>query len=370
MTPKHTIRLSQEAGAGRWDACTGRFILGHSPNRLPVSSTVTLVLVNWNGRALLERFLPGILATDFPAHVHIVDNASTDDSVEWIRSNAPDVELTVLSSNTGFVGGNNAALAHVDTDYAVLLNTDIRVDPDWLGPLVEWMDTHPGCAACQPKVLSERHPDHFDYAGAAGGHIDALGYPFALGRMFETVERDEGQYDEPQRIFWASGAAMMLRMSAIEEVGMLDERFFMHMEEIDLCWRLRAAGYEVWSVPHSRVWHLGGASLARSSARKTFYNVRNNLLMLQKNLPSPAFYRIFGQRIALDMAAAAAFLAKGQADHASAIVRGYAAAHVLRDASGSKASARAFPSYSGRILFDYYARGKKQASDLKPDRLI
>ena len=220
------------------------------------------------------------------------------------------------------------------------------------------------CAACQPKVLSERQSDRFDYAGAAGGHIDALGYPFALGRIFDTVERDEGQYDEPQPIFWASGAAMMLRMSAVREVGLLDERFFMHMEEIDLCWRLRAAGHTVWSVPESQVWHLGGASLARSSARKTFYNVRNNLLMLQKNLPPAAFYRVFVQRAALDAAAAAAFVAKGQADHAAAIARGYSAAHVLRGASGTRAGADAFPSYDGRVLFDYYTRGKKRASDL------
>ncbi len=333
-----------------------------------MSSSVTLVLVNWNGRALLERFLPGVLDTDFPARVHIVDNASTDDSVDWIRAHAPDASLTVLPTNTGFVGGNNAALAQVDTDYAVLLNTDVRVDANWLAPLVEWMDTHPNCAACQPKVLSERRPDHFDYAGGAGGHIDTLGYPFALGRMFDTVERDEGQYDEPQRIFWASGAAMMLRMSALHEVGVLDERFFMHMEEIDLCWRFRAAGYDIWSVPQSRVWHLGGASLARSSARKTFFNVRNNLLMLQKNLPTSAFYKIFAQRAALDMAAAAAFVAKGETDHATAIVRGYAGAHLLRGESGSQRGAKAFPSYQGRTLFDYYARGKKRASDLEASR--
>ena len=327
-------------------------------------SSVTLILVNWNGRALLERFLLGVLATDYPAHVHILDNASTDDSVDWIRTHAPNATLTILPTNTGFVGGNNAVLAQVDTDYAVLLNTDVRVEPNWLTPLVDWMDSHPDCAACQPKILSERQPDHFDYAGAAGGHIDALGYPFALGRMFDTVERDEGQYDTPQRIFWASGAAMMVRMSAVREVGLLDERFFMHMEEIDLCWRLRAAGHQIWSVPQSRVWHLGGASLARSSARKTFYNVRNNLLMLQKNLPPLSFYRIFAQRAALDTAAAAALLAKGQADHAAAIVRGYAAAHVLRGASSTRAGTGAFPSYDGRALFDYYARRKKRASDL------
>ncbi len=330
-----------------------------------MSVSVTIILVNWNGRALLQRFLPGVLATKYPAHIHLVDNASTDDSAAWIRSHASSAQLTVLPTNTGFVGGNNAALAQAETKYAVLLNTDVRVDPDWLGFLVDWMEAHPECAACQPKVLSEQQPEYFDYAGAAGGHIDALGYPFARGRLFDTVERDSGQYDPPGRLFWASGAAMMLRMSAVRDVGLLDERFFMHMEEIDLCWRLRAAGHTIWAVPQSRVWHLGGGSLARSSARKTFYNVRNNLLMLQKNLPRWAFYRIFAQRALLDVAAAAAFAARGQADHAAAILRGYAAAHRLRGAPGSDAGAQAFPSYRGRILYDYYARGLKRACDLE-----
>jgi GT2 family glycosyltransferase len=332
-----------------------------------VPSTVTLVLVNWNGRALLERFLPSVLQTEYPFRLHIVDNASTDGSVDWLRHHAPTARLTVLPTNTGFVGGNNAALRQLDTDYAVLLNTDVRVEPGWLEPLVRWMDTHPACAAAQPKVLSEADPGRFDYAGAAGGHIDALGYPFARGRLFDTLERDEGQYDTPAEIFWASGAALMLRASALRQVGLFDERFFMHMEEIDLCWRLRAAGHTVWAVPQSRVFHLGGGSLASTDARKTFYNVRNNLLMLSKGLPRARFVRLLAQRAPLDAAAAAAFAAQGQLAHAAAIARGYAAAHRMRGASGDARHERAFPSYGGRILWEYYARQTRHFSDLNPD---
>ena len=253
---------------------------------------IAVVILNWNTEGFLRKFLPGLVRSVEAIHgaeVVVADNASTDGSVQVVRELFPDVEILVFERNLGFTGGYNEAFrlleqSHPEMEYFLLINSDIEVGQGWLEPLVEWMDTHPECGTCAPKLHSYQQRDMFEYAGAAGGFIDKYGYPFCRGRVLKTLERDMGQYDSPAEVFWATGACLMVRSELWKRLGGLDSRFFAHMEEIDLCWRMKLEGYSVNVVPSSMVWHVGGGTLPASSPMKLFLNYRNNLLMLSNNL--------------------------------------------------------------------------------------
>ena len=282
---------------------------------------VSVVILNWNGVGMLQKFLPKVIeySVNQGVEICVADNASTDESVSYLQANFPNVRLILLDKNYGFAEGYNRALQQVEAEYVVLLNSDVEVTPHWLEPLVEYMDAHPEVAACQPKIRSERNKEYFEYAGAAGGYLDKYGYPFCRGRIFEVVEKDEGQYDTIQPIFWATGAALFIRLKDYQEAGGLDGRFFAHMEEIDLCWRLRSRGRGIVCIPQSVVYHVGAATLKKENPRKNFLNFRNNLLMLYKNLPEKDLKRVMFVRGILDGVAAVVFLLKGEKEAAKAV---------------------------------------------------
>ena len=266
---------------------------------------IAVVILNWNGQKMLEQYLPNVLMySKDDAEVIVADNASTDNSVAWLHEHHPSVRTILLEKNWGFAEGYNKALEQVEAEYYVLLNSDVEVTHHWLTPLVEFMDTHPDVAACQPKLLAMHDKNAFEYAGACGGFIDRYGYPYCRGRIFDTVERDNGQYDYQQEILWATGACMMIRSSAFWYVNGFDGRFFAHCEEIDLCWRLHQTGHRLFCIPDSQVYHVGGGTLPKSNPYKTFLNFRNNLTMLYKNLPDEDLRPVMRMRWILDYLAA------------------------------------------------------------------
>jgi GT2 family glycosyltransferase len=282
-----------------------------------------VVILNWNGRQWLERFLPGVVLHSSGARVIVADNGSTDDSVAWLRSNQPSVDVLRLERNTGFAGGYNAALRQVPADRYVLLNSDVEVTPGWLAAMERYMDSDPGLAACQPKVLAHGNRHHFEHAGAAGGYMDRNGYPFCRGRIFEVTEQDHGQYDDDREVFWATGACLMIRADAFHEAGGFDERLFAHMEEIDLCWRLRRRGWRIGYTSGARVYHVGGGALGYGSPRKTYLNFRNSLIVLTKNLRRGWLPLNILRRLVLDGAAAIKFLLEGHAAHSLQVLRAH-----------------------------------------------
>ena len=283
---------------------------------------IAIVILNWNGCEMMRRFLPSVVRHSADcAEVIVADNGSTDDSCAMLRREFPEVGLITLPENYGFAEGYNRALRGLEAEFYLLLNSDVEVESGWLEPLLEYMDAHPEPAACQPILRSQRQPESFEYAGAAGGMVDCYGYPYCRGRVFDTVEQDHGQYDDIVPLLWATGAALMVRRADWEAAGGLDGRFFAHMEEIDFCWRLRTRGRGVVCVPQSRAYHVGGASLAQGNPRKTFLNFRNNLLMLYKNLPEADLRKVMRVRRVLDYVAALQFLVKGDAANARAVVR-------------------------------------------------
>ena len=281
--------------------------------------STAVVILNWNGSRMLRQFLPSVVRYSDDARVIVADNASTDDSVDLLRREFPEVGQISLDANYGFAEGYNRALAQVEADYVVLLNSDVEVTPGWLRPLTGYLAAHPEAAACQPKLLSYRRKHEFEYAGAAGGYIDAYGYPFCRGRLMGMVEEDHGQYDTVAPVFWATGDALCIRLADYRQVGGLDGRFFAHMEEIDLCWRLGARGRRLACVPQSVVYHVGGATLQKENPRKTYLNFRNNLLMLYKNLPAARLRPVMRVRACLDYLAALKFLLSGQWPNARAV---------------------------------------------------
>ena len=282
---------------------------------------VAVVILNYNGAEMLRRFLPSVVEFSPEAEIVVADNGSTDSSVEVMRAEFPTVRLICLDKNYGFADGYNKALQQVASEYYILLNSDVEVTDGWLAPMLAFMDDNKDVAACQPKLLSYKEKTLFEYAGGAGGFIDRYGYPFCRGRIFETVEKDNGQYDNIADLFWATGAALMIRSADYQSAGGLDGTFFAHMEEIDLCWRLRARGRRIVCVPRSTVYHVGGATLAKSNPRKTFLNFRNNLLMLYKNLPERELKKVLFVRGLLDWLAAFVFLLKGQKEGTCAVLR-------------------------------------------------
>ena len=339
---------------------------------------VAIVILNWNGQQMLETYLGKVVEySKDEAEVVVADNASTDGSVEWVREHYPDVRIVQLDKNYGFAAGYNKALLQVDCTYYVLLNSDVEVTPHWLTPLVAEMDAHPEIAACQPKILSELRKGSFEYAGASGGFLDRFGYPFCRGRVFDTVEEDTGQYDTPQEVLWASGCCLLIRSDDYWGADGLDGRFFAHNEEIDLCWRLHQAGRKIYCFPQSKIYHVGGGTLPKSSPRKTFLNFRNNLTMLWKNLPEDELRSVMRWRWLLDYVAAWwALIGQRNLGDFKAIYRARRAFLAWRhdfDADRDFASPKgggAWPQ-DGRkpysILWQYYVKGRKRYSDLEKD---
>ncbi len=331
----------------------------------------SVVILNWNGEQFLRNFLPAVVKNTVNEQTEVVvaDNGSTDSSLAYVESNFPQVRLIKLDKNYGFTGGYNRAIAQIESAYTVLLNSDVDVPAGWLTPLVAHMDAKANVGACMPKILSFTKPHEFEYAGAAGGFIDVLGYPFCRGRILSTIEQDEGQYNDTRNIFWATGACMVVRTALYKELGGLDDDFFAHMEEIDLCWRMQNAGYKVAYVGRSEVFHVGGGTLPNNNPRKLFYNYRNNLLMLHKNLPHGLHGAVITFRILLDWASALMFLLQLKFDYAASVVKAHLAFLRLkkgkRDA-GKTVKIKHLPEvYKGSIIAGYFLLGKRTFDKLR-----
>ena len=334
---------------------------------------IAIVILNWNGKDMMRQFLPAVIEhSESLARVIVADNGSTDGSCEMLSQEFPQVEQIVLPENYGFAEGYNRALQGLDAEYYLLLNSDVEVKEEWLSPMLSYMEEHPEVAVCQPKLLWQRHPDSFEYAGGAGGYLDRYGYPYCRGRVFDTLEKDLGQYDQVVPLLWATGAALMVRRSDWESAGGLDGRFFAHMEEIDLCWRLRSRGRGIVCIPESKAYHVGGASLAQGNPRKTFLNFRNNLLMLYKNLPAEELVPVMRMRCVLDYVALLKFLLAFDFANAKAIRKARKEfQRVKKDYLPQREEnlrLMTTPQPEGRskicLLWNYYAKGKKKFSDL------
>lgn len=355
---------------------TSRHWLSMKSWALPIDNTmkrVAVVILNYNGLSMLEKFLPSVVAFSPEADVIVADNASDDSSVEFVRSNFPSVGIISLDKNYGFAGGYNMALRQVDAEFYILLNSDVEVTEGWIAPLLSFMDSTPAAVACQPKLLDYKNKAFFEYAGASGGFIDYYGYPYCRGRLFDTVEADNGQYDTVARVFWATGAALMVRSKDFWSVGAFDSRFFAHMEEVDLCWRLAALGGEIYSVPASKVYHVGGATLNKSNPRKTYLNFRNNLLLLYKNLPEKELGHIMRVRRVLDYVAAVKFLLSGSFGEFKAVFIARRDYKRMRkeyiDVRNENIAKSVTQSPAGRsdilLLWHYYARRRNSFNKLK-----
>ncbi|CCZ10702.1 glycosyltransferase family 2 protein [uncultured Culturomica sp.] len=329
---------------------------------------VAVIILNWNGRHLLGEYLPSVIRNTNPAlgRVVVADNCSTDDSLALLADGFPDVDVIRFSENYGFAGGYNRAIAQVEEEYVVLLNSDVEVAPGWLEPMIALLDGDSGLAAVQPKVLAWKEKKRFEYAGACGGYIDKWGFPFCRGRILDTTEKDEGQYDDVAEVFWCTGAALCIRRDVYLTCGGLDERFFAHMEEIDLCWRLRNRGYTLKVEPESVVYHLGGGSLPMNHPRKLFLNYRNNLLMMYKNLDAANWRRVIWWRRLLDSAAFALFLLKGQWANARSVWEAYRAFRKLKkeytEGTGNRKDKCI---YKKSIVYAYFIRKMRRFSDLQ-----
>lgn len=335
---------------------------------------ISVVILNWNGAEMLRKFLPSVVGYSIgdSVEVCVADNGSTDDSISVVENEFPHVRLIKLDKNYGFADGYNMALKQVEAEYVVLLNSDVEVTPMWLHAMAKYLDDHEDVVACQPKILSYKNKELFEYAGACGGYMDEYGYPFCRGRLFDTVEKDEGQYDDVTDVLWATGAALFIRLDDYIKVGGLDGRFFAHMEEIDLCWRLRCRGRRIACVPQSVVYHVGGATLKKENPRKTFLNFRNNLIMLYKNTPSYRLSRVMRVRAFLDFVALMQFVLKGDMQNAKAVAN---ARKEFKAMKGSFLAARKENMdnmsvegikeiVSCSIIKKYYIEGKKKFSDL------
>jgi GT2 family glycosyltransferase len=326
--------------------------------------------LNWNGRSLLEQFLPEVIQFSSDAEIIVADNASTDDSISYIQSNFPNVSIVKNDSNGGFAKGYNDALASIDAEYYVLLNSDVQVTENWLNPLVECMKDQE-VAGCQPKILAFKDKTRFEHAGASGGYIDKNYFPFCRGRIFNCTEEDKGQYDGITEVFWTSGACMLIRSKLFHEVGGFDQDFFAHMEEIDLCWRLKKLNYRFMVIPESKVFHLGGGTLPYSSPRKVFLNFRNSLAMIAKNHEGWLFPKLF-HRMVLDGIAAVLFLVKGEFKNFAAVIRAHFwlygnLSKTLKKRKDIKQKSTNFnPAglYKGNLLFAYFFKGVKETSRL------
>ncbi|GAO43115.1 glycosyltransferase family 2 protein [Flavihumibacter petaseus] len=332
---------------------------------------IAIVILNWNGRRHLENFLPTVIRHSHPhASIIVADNASSDDSVQWLQAHHPEVRVIQLDKNYGFAKGYNEALKLVEAEFYLLLNSDVEVTPGWLEPLLEGMDSNPSLGACQPKMHLWADKASFEYAGAAGGWLDSLGYPFARGRVFDYCELDHGQYDDAIKVFWASGAALLVRAELYRRLGGLDEFFFAHQEEIDFCWRLQLAGFEVMVFPKSLVYHVGGGTLPKGNEWKVFLNFRNNLIMLAKNLP---WYEVAWKlpfRFALDAVSAWRSLFHGQGIYFKAILEahigviGWILIRRKQSVFPVSRKGKVHGWYHGSVIWQHFIKGKKQFSEI------
>jgi hypothetical protein len=345
---------------------------------------VAIVILNWNGKKYLEQFLPSVLSSTWPdLDIVVGDNASVDGSVEFLKENYPAIRIIQNDDNYGFTGGYNRVLQKVKADYYILLNSDIEVHPGWINPVIALMESDPLIAAAAPKIKSFTQKDHFEHAGAAGGFIDRFGYPFCRGRLFYEVEEDKGQYNQSGEIFWASGAALFIKKKCWDETGGFDERFFAHMEEIDLCWRLKNMAYKIMYCAESEVYHVGGGTLNKENPFKTYLNFRNNLLILQKNLPAGQAFTKIGIRFWLDLIALFRFLSEGKRHDAWAVSRAHqnfvkqlfkkrSKKSELKPerwdpASKVKNRSRLTGLYTGTLIYDFFVKKKRHFSDLDPE---
>ena len=332
-------------------------------------ANIAIVILNWNGRKFLEKFLPSVLENSrHIARTIVADNASSDDSVEFLRASFPEVEIIQNASNGGFAKGYNDALKQVEADYFVLLNSDIEVSENWIEPVIRLMETDTNIAACQPVIRSYDHPEQFEYAGASGGFIDHLGYPFCRGRVFQHLENDEGQYNSSIEVFWATGACMFVRAAIFKQFGGFDEDFFAHMEEIDFCWRIKHHGFKVMVCHEAKVFHVGGGTLPKKSSFKTYLNMRNNIAMLYKNLPAKRLVPVLMTRLILDGFAAVKFLVDGGFKDFWAVVRAHMSFYRRFNDHRKKRkhiNHRAVSCiYEGNIVLDHFIKGKKRFDQL------
>lgn len=335
---------------------------------------VAIVILNYNGKKFLEQFLPSVLASTYAYYqVYVADNGSTDGSLAYLQTNYPAVKQIVLDKNYGYAGGYNHALKELKEPYFILLNSDIEVTPGWIDPIIQLMENDTSIAACQPKLLSYKEKQFFEYAGACGGWMDILGYPFARGRIVETCERDHDQYNDIQDIFWASGAALFFRGEVFFQMNGFNEHFFAHMEEIELCWRLHLHGYRVMCCPASVVYHVGGGTLPKGNSRKVFLNFRNNLWMLSMHLPFGEKCWKMPLRFSLDMAYALKSLLTGHFEDLKAVCHAWWVAifHPLpQKINVKKRPMKTFPGiYRGVLLWAYYVQGKKYFSEIWKKKL-
>ncbi|MDA0196478.1 MAG: glycosyltransferase family 2 protein [Bacteroidetes bacterium] len=331
---------------------------------------VAVVILNHNGQQYLEKFLPAIVRYSEGQVIVVVDNASTDQSAKLINEKFEGVRLIELANNNGYAGGYNESLKLIDSEYYVLLNSDVQVTENWINPVIKLMDSDPSITACQPKILSYKQKDRFEYAGASGGFIDFLGYPFCRGRIFNTTERDDGQYDNTRQIFWASGACFFVKSKVFYQLGGFDEDFFAHMEEIDLCWRMNNLGLKVMVCPESTIYHVGAGTLPVSNPRKTYLNFTNNLAILTKNLSFNKLFFILPIRILLDWIAALKFLVDGTTNHSFAILKahfefvGKFRIHLRKRTRGQKAISKALV-LNKSVVAAYFLQRKKGFNDMK-----
>jgi len=348
----------------------GRTEDGKKDKLYQILKKVAVVILNYNGKEFLRKFLPGVIErTARDAEIWVADNNSLDGSADVMLEEFPDVNMLENTYNAGFAGGYNKALSRIKADYYVLLNSDIEVTENWINPVIELMESEPEIAACQPKILSYYNRDEFEYAGAGGGFIDRYGYPFCRGRVFQEMEKDEGQYDDPIEVFWATGACMFVKADIYHQFGGLDEDFFAHMEEIDFCWRLKNAGYKVMFCPSSKVYHVGGGTLPKKSARKTYLNFRNNFSLLYKNLPKEQLFKTFFVRLFLDGIAGIKFFLEGDFQDFVAVIEAHL--YFYRNLSKLKEKRKLIDQkqvsqmYKRNLVFQHYFKGKKNYSELE-----
>lgn len=334
---------------------------------------VAVVILNWNGKHFLEKFLPSVLLySKHVAEIIVADNASTDNSVSFLNKKFPGVKVIAIPENKGFTGGYNYALAKLEHEFFVLLNSDVEVQQNWIEPILTLFDHYQKIAVCQPKILDYNMPNRFEYAGAAGGFIDKLGYPFCRGRLFDQLEVDDFQYNYPVETFWATGACMFIRSAAFKAIGGFEEEFFAHMEEIDLCWRLRNSGYKVAICPKSQVLHVGGGTLPKNNAQKTYLNFRNNLLMLYRNMSTPDFLRVIFSRLILDGLAGLKFALDGGFKDCYAVIRAhfYFYSNFHRQFKKRKDIQKQVVNYDKQFIYQhnivsaFYLKGQKKYTDL------
>jgi GT2 family glycosyltransferase len=322
---------------------------------------IAVVILNWNGTKLLEQFLPSVVKYSPEADIYVADNASTDDSVAFVKANFPTVKIVVNESNFGFAQGYNEALKYIDAEIYALVNSDIEVTENWLKPIIETFENEPKTAIIQPKILDFKRKEYFEYAGAAGGFLDKYGYPYCRGRIFETLEKDNGQYDDNREIFWASGACFFIRSTVYKDLKGFDADFFAHQEEIDLCWRAFNKGHQIKYNAQSVVYHVGGATLQQGNPKKTFLNFRNSLLMLLKNLPKNQLIPVIFIRLLLDGVAGVQFLFQGKFKHFLAILKAHFSFYSLVAENYKKREAFQSQKYYKikSIVFQYFVNGGK-----------